>query len=100
MLASSTGRLVYKLEYETLIGGAAAFLTTASYIPQLKKAWQTGDTEDLSLKMLLILGSGLSLWIVYGVMRTDPVIMIANSVSVAMIACLIYLKLHQTDDRR
>jgi MtN3 and saliva related transmembrane protein len=89
--------------YETLIGAAAAFLTTASYIPQLKKAWQTGDTEDLSLKMLLILGSGLSLWIVYGVMRTDPVIMIANGVSVTMIGCLTYLKLQgqrgQIDDR-
>lgn len=48
---------------ETLIGAAAAFCTTVSYVPQLRKCWTTGETGDLSLKMLL-LAAGLSLWIV------------------------------------
>ena len=39
----------------TLIGLAAAFCTTISYVPQIKKIWTTGDTEDISLKMFLIL---------------------------------------------
>src|SRR5882724_8717800 len=34
----------------TVIGLSAAFCTTVSYIPQLKKVWQTGSTEDISLK--------------------------------------------------
>jgi MtN3 and saliva related transmembrane protein len=39
---------------ETLIGTGAAFCTTISYVPQLKKSWTTGETGDLSLKMLLL----------------------------------------------
>jgi uncharacterized protein with PQ loop repeat len=43
--------------FETLIGAVATFCTTVcttvSYEPQLKKVWATGETDDLSLKMLL-----------------------------------------------
>ncbi len=70
--------------FETLVGGLAAFCTTISYIPQLKKVWETGGAEDLSLKMLLLLGSGLALWILYGVIRGDVVIIAANAVSIAL----------------
>lgn len=84
----------------TAIGLAAAVCTTASYLPQLKKAWSTGDTKDLSLKMLLMLLmllAGLCLWIVYGVMQGDLVLMLANSVSVALLAGILYCKLTQKD---
>jgi MtN3 and saliva related transmembrane protein len=50
----------------TVIGLAAAVCTTAANLPQLKKAWTTGQTDDLSLKTLLLFGLGLSLWIGYG----------------------------------
>ena len=46
---------------DSLIGAAAAFCTTVSYIPQLKKVWTTGETGDLSLKMLLLLAAVLAL---------------------------------------
>ncbi len=38
----------------TVIGLAAAVCTTAANLPQLKKAWTTGHTDDLSLKTLFI----------------------------------------------
>ncbi len=79
----------------TAIGLAAAVCTTASYLPQLKKAWSTGDTRDLSLKMLLMLLAGLCLWVVYGVLQGDPVVMLANSVSVALLGGILYFKLTQ-----
>jgi hypothetical protein len=34
----------------------------ASFVPQLKKAWSSGETGDLSAKMLLLLGRALGLW--------------------------------------
>ena len=79
---------------ETLIGGAAAFCTTVSYIPQLRKCWTTGETGDLSLKMLLLF-VGLSLWMVYGFIRADIVIIIANAVSLTLLGCILYFKLHE-----
>ena len=79
----------------TLTGAAAAFCTTVSYIPQLRKCWTTGETGDLSLKMLLLLAAGLSLWMVYGFMRGDIVIIIANGVSLTLLGCILYFKLRE-----
>ena len=79
----------------TLIGFAAACCTTVSYIPQLKKCWDTGTAEDLSLKMLSILASGIALWVVYGILQGDWVIIVANSVSLALLVALLYFKLSE-----
>jgi MtN3 and saliva related transmembrane protein len=83
------------MSIETFIGGAAAFCTTISYVPQLKKVWKTGEARDLSLKMLLLLASGLALWIAYGAIRGDYVIIGANAVSLALLSCIIFLKLRR-----
>lgn len=79
--------------FETLVGVAAAFCTTASYVPQLRKSWQTGETGDLSLMMLLLLAAGLALWLAYGLMRSDFVIMAANATSLAMLSAIIIIKI-------
>jgi len=78
---------------ETLIGAAAAFCTTVSYIPQLRKCWETGETGDLSLRMLLLLACGLALWLVYGFLRADAVIIIANGISLALLGGIIFFKI-------
>lgn len=77
----------------TLLGLCASLLTTASYVPQLMKAWQEGGARDLSLKMLLILLCGLLLWVTYGLLREDLVIVIANAVSAALLTVIIVLKI-------
>lgn len=79
--------------FETVIGLAAAACTALANLPQLLKAWRTGETEDVSLRMLLVLTTGLSLWIVYGALRGDGVIILANAVSVTIVAGLLVLKL-------
>src|SRR4029077_9055582 len=55
-----------RMHLPSLIGLAAAFCTTISYFPQLKKCWNTGSAGDLSLKMFSILAVGIALWVVYG----------------------------------
>jgi len=79
--------------WTTLIGTAAAICTTASYVPQVRKTWETQETRDLSLRMLLTLAVGLALWCVYGFARSDAVIVLANGASLAMLSMLIYWKL-------
>ena len=83
------------LNIETLVGLAAAICTTVSYIPQVKKAWQTGSTGDLSLKMLAILATGIALWVVYGLLKADVVIIMANTVSLLLLASLLVFKLRE-----
>jgi MtN3 and saliva related transmembrane protein len=84
----------------TLLGIVAAVCTTASYAPQVRKAWKTGSAEDLSFKMLSILGCGLSLWAVYGWLIEDAVVVSANLVSVAMVAFLLAFKYMKEGRRR
>jgi len=79
----------------TLVGLAAAVCTTASYVPQLRKCWATGSSGDLSLKMFLILATGISLWIVYGVLQGDLVIILANAVSLCLLAGILSFKLRE-----
>ncbi|WP_249143395.1 SemiSWEET family sugar transporter [Bradyrhizobium liaoningense] len=42
------------------------------------KAWPRGSTGDLSLGMLSALTLGLGLWIIYGAIEGDWVIVLAN----------------------
>jgi MtN3 and saliva related transmembrane protein len=79
----------------TLIGLMAALCTTASYIPQLKKCWETGSAGDLSLKMFSILAAGIALWVVYGVLQGDAVVILANSVSLLLLAGILYFRLRE-----
>jgi MtN3 and saliva related transmembrane protein len=78
--------------FATAIGLAAGVCTTAANVPQLKKAWTTGQTDDISLQTLLLFGCGLALWVVYGILHEDIVIILANGVSLALLAGLLYLK--------
>ena len=79
-----------------LIGFIAAFCTTGAMVPQLYKAWSTGETDDLSMRMLLVLATGLALWVAYGWLKADIVVLIANTVSLILIAGLLYLKIRDS----
>jgi cytochrome b subunit of formate dehydrogenase len=51
--------------------------------------------------MLLLLVSGLALWCIYGLLRSDMVIVTANALSCALVASVHYFKLHrQRADQR
>ena len=79
----------------TIIGLLAACCTTASYFPQLRKCWATGHAEDLSFKMLVILASGIALWVIYGMLQRDIVIVLANSVSLALLFGILFFKVRE-----
>jgi MtN3 and saliva related transmembrane protein len=83
------------MDLATLIGLIAAFCTTVSYYPQLKKCWETGSAGDLSLKMFLTLASGVALWAVYGFLKSDPVIILANVIGLALLGGILYFKLRE-----
>lgn len=79
--------------WTTILGLFAATLTSLSYIPQVGKALPRGATGDISLKMLIALFVGLALWVVYGAMRGDLVIIAANGVGIALVGAVLTLKI-------
>lgn len=76
----------------TLIGLLATAFTVASTLPQIRKAIKTRDTEDVSIRFLLVLIGGLFLWVVYGIGRSDVVIVIGNSIGMSLNVYMLILK--------
>ena len=66
---------------ETLVGIAASIGTGVSLVPQLLKVLKEKKAEDLSLGMLAVLFAGLGLWIAYGFLKKDIIIIVANCFS-------------------
>lgn len=65
----------------TVLGYAAATLTTVSFFPQALKTLRTGDTRGLSLRMYALFSLGIAAWAVYGVLRRDGPVIVANLVT-------------------
>ncbi len=81
------------MNWTTTVGVLAAICTTASYFPQLKKCWETKSAGDLSLVMFVVLAGGIALWVVYGILKSDLVIMIANTISLCCLFGILYFRL-------
>jgi len=81
------------MDYIEIIGLAAATITTAGFVPQVYKIWRKRSTQDISLNMYLLLSAGLSLWIVYGFSIESLPVILANSITLLLVICIIILKL-------
>lgn len=77
----------------TFIGLMATAFSVASTLPQIKKALKTKNTDDVSIRFLVVLIVGLFLWVIYGIGKTDAVIIIGNSVGVSLNIWMLILKL-------
>ena len=76
-----------------VIGMFATFFTMWSTVPQIKKSLRTKKTDDVSKWLIISLIAGLSLWVAYGVMKGDMIIICANSIGVSLNVFLLILKL-------
>ena len=80
------------------IGAIAAVRASLSYPPQVRKAWPRGPTDGLSLGMLTALTIGLSLWVLYGALRGDWVIVLANVAGATLAATVLGCKIRDRHD--
>ena len=74
----------------TIIGVTASACTAFSLLPQLIKLLKEKEAENISLGMLAILFAGLGLWIYYGVLKKDWIIIISNSISFILNVVLVF----------
>jgi len=75
------------------IGFLAGFLTTISLLPQVVKVITTQDTKSISLWMYIIFVIGISLWLIYGLMRHDYPLIISNIVTLSLGVVILRYKL-------
>ena len=78
---------------ENILGLIAGALTSIAALPQLSKVLKTKNTKDLSAMMLVILISGLSLWVWYGFINDELPIILSNAFAVLLNMILLFCKL-------
>ena len=80
-----------------VLGLVAGGITSVAMIPQLIKVITEKNAEDISVAMLLVLITGLSLWVWYGILQNELPIILSNSFSVLvnitlLICCMMFKK--------
>jgi MtN3 and saliva related transmembrane protein len=80
------------MEIDTLVGISAALLTMSSFVPQIIRAVRTRSMVDVSVYLMPLFITGFSLWVVYGFMHNDPVIIGSNLAGISFNAALLFLK--------
>ena len=57
------------------------------------RVWRTRSTGDISLKMFLVLVTGLGLWLTYGIWKGEIPIIAANAVTLMLASIILFFKL-------
>jgi MtN3 and saliva related transmembrane protein len=84
--------IILAIAITKIVGIAAGVLTGTSMLPQLIKMFQEKKASQVSVFMLLILISGLSLWVWYGFLKKDWPIIVTNLFSLAVNIIMVFLR--------
>ena len=82
------------------IGLVAAFLTTASFLPQALLVLRTRNTDGISLAMYAMFTLGVAGWLVYGFLSGSLPVMLANAITLVLAATILTIKLQAVFTKR
>lgn len=82
-----------ELQWIDYLGLVGAFLSSVTFVPQVYRAWKTKSVGDLSIWMILILLANVSTWLIYGIVKNDFAIIIANSIILGLSLLMLAFKL-------
>ncbi|MFZ3589699.1 SemiSWEET transporter [Bacillus sp. DJP31] len=77
----------------SILGYAAAILTTLSFLPQALKTIKEKNTDGISVGMYSMFTAGVLLWLIYGILIKDFPIILANSLTFFLAVTILFLKL-------
>jgi MtN3 and saliva related transmembrane protein len=80
-----------------LLGLLAGALTTLAFVPQVRKAWKSGQTRDISLAMFTAFTLGVALWLVYGLWLGSWPLILSNIVTLGLAGSILALKIRNRD---
>ena len=76
-----------------ILGYAAGAVTAFTFLPQVVKTWKEKSAKDISLYMFLIAFVNEIMWLVWGLMIDNMVVILTNAVMLVMSGIMIGLKL-------
>jgi MtN3 and saliva related transmembrane protein len=91
MVFALLGEVAFSDLLISMIGVAAAGLTTFSFLPQIVRAYRTKSMGDVSRYLMSMFAIGSVLWIIYGIFKGDLVIIGANATAAAFNLILLYM---------
>jgi len=80
------------MEFVDILGYFTGALTCLTFVPQIIKTWEEKTAKDVSLNMFLIAAANEVLWIVYGALKGDWVIILTNIVMLTFALTMIFFK--------
>jgi MtN3 and saliva related transmembrane protein len=81
------------MPFVDILGYTAGFITSLTFLPQVIKTWKEKSAKDISLMMFVIAAVNEIMWIVYGILLNNWVIILTNATVLAMSLIMIIFKL-------
>ncbi len=78
------------------LGTVAGAITALTFLPQVIKTFKEKSAKDISLAMFIIAAINETMWIVYGFLKADWVIILTNAVVLSFSLIMIVLKFRYT----
>ena len=75
-----------------IAGLVAALLTTGSFVPQVMHTLRRRSADDISGLWLVMFGTGIALWFLYGVWLNALPIILANAVTFLLLMVIAWVK--------
>lgn len=77
-----------------IAGIIAGALVMTGFVPQVFRAYRRKSMADVSMFLMILISTGMFLWIFYGLVKEDPVIYGANIAGVSLNFLLIGMKVN------
>lgn len=82
------------------IGYVAASLTSTSFLVQALKSFRTRDLSGISLGMYSMFTTGVTLWLIYGVLIERWPLILTNGFTLTFAVSVLIMKIQQTLKQR
>lgn len=77
----------------TIVGTLAAILTTSAMFPQAIKIIRSRDVRSISLLMYIANTLGIVLWLTYGILLENIILIVTNIVAFIPATTILFLKI-------
>jgi MtN3 and saliva related transmembrane protein len=77
----------------TILATCAGILSTASFVPQVLKAWRERDTAAISKRMYMVTVTAFTLWSTYGFLIGNMPLIVFNLLSLVLSGTILFLKI-------
>ena len=82
------------MNWINIIGYTAGVLTAITFLPQVIKTWKMKAAGELSFLMIILVSCSVFMWIIYGFLLNNNVIIVTNIVVLILSLILVYFKLN------